>query len=71
MSEKARGTSYAKVGFSGLTADGKKHDKDKDGALDKGTKVTCKAVKTAGNNIWMKTPSGWITAYHNGKTYVK
>ena len=65
------GTKYAIKKNSQLTADGRKNDKDKDGALDKGTKVTCKAIKKVGNDIWMKTPSGWIAAYYNGKVYVK
>ena len=65
------GTSYAKVGYSGLTDNAKKYDSDKDGAIDKGTKVTCKQVKTVGNDIWMKIPSGWIAAYYDGKVYVK
>lgn len=68
---KGAGTNYTKVGYSGLTANAKANDKDKDGAIDKGTKVTCKAIKKVGNNIWMKIPSGWIAAYYNGKIYVK
>lgn len=54
-----------------LTANAKSHDADKDGAIDKGTKVTCKALKTVGNDIWMQIPSGWIAAYYQGKIYVK
>lgn len=65
------GKKYAIKIHSTLTTDGKKHDKDKDGALDKGTKVTCKAIKKVGNDIWMKTPSGWIAAYYNGSINVK
>lgn len=53
-----------------LTSDGKLHDIDKDGALDVGTKVTCQAVKIISNDIWIKTPSGWIAAYYNNKIYV-
>lgn len=68
---KGAGTNYTKVGHSGLTANAKANDKDKDGAIDKGTKVTCKAIKKVGNNIWMKIPSGWIAAYYDGKIYVK
>lgn len=68
---KGVGTNYTKVGYSGLSASAKANDKDKDGAIDKGTKVTCKAIKKVGNNIWMKIPSGWIAAYYNGKVYVK
>ena len=68
---KAAGTGSARVGYSGLTANAKTHDKDKDGAIDKGTRVTCQAIKKVGNDIWMKIPSGWIAAYYNGKLYVK
>lgn len=61
------------VGYSNLTADGKKHDKDKDGCLDKGTVVTCKSVYEASDYTWMKTPSGWIAAYNKstGERYIK
>ena len=68
---KGAGTNYTKVRYSRLAAKVKANDKDKDGAIDKGTKVTCKAIKKVGNNIWMKIPSGWIAAYYNGKIYVK
>lgn len=64
---------YRKKKYSELTADGKKHDKDGDGALDKGTKVTCKDIhKNADGSIWMKTPSGWISAYDgDGTVFIK
>jgi len=68
---KGAGTSHSKVGYAGLTANAKKFDKGKDGAIDKGTKVTCKAVKHIGNNIWIQIPSGWIAAWYNNKIYVK
>ncbi len=68
---KGAGTNYTKVGYSGLSANAKTNDKDKDGAIDKGTKVTCLATKKVGNDIWMQIPSGWIAAYYNGKVYVK
>ena len=68
---KGAGTNYtAKTHFL-LTRDGQKHDADGDGALDKGTKVTCKSVKKVGNDVWIKTPSGWIAAVYGGKVYVK
>lgn len=54
-----------------LSFDGRKHDKDKDGALDAGTKVTCLAVKNIGSDIWIKSPSGWMAAYYRGKMYIK
>lgn len=68
---KGPGTGYEKVGRSGLSANAKANDKDKDGAIDKGTKVTCKDVTADGSDIWMKIPSGWIAAYYKGNVYVK
>lgn len=65
------GTNYRAKTHNELTSGGKSHDKDKDGALDKGTVVTCKEVKQVGNDTWIKCPSGWIAAIYNGKTYVK
>ena len=53
-----------------LTADGQKHATP-NGALKKGTPVTCKGTKNVGGNIWMQIPSGWIAAYYNKKKYVK
>lgn len=63
-------TSSAKVGHAGLTTNAKANDKDKDGAIDKGTKVTVKDVSYIGDDIWVKIPSGWIAAYYKGETYV-
>lgn len=65
------GTNYRAKKHSELTADGRKHDKDKNGCLDKGTKITCKQVKKNGSDIWIKCPSGWIAAYYKKKVYVK
>ena len=65
------GTNYRAKKHSELTADGQKHDKDRNGCLDKGTRITCQQVKKSGSNIWIKCPSGWIAAYYNKKTYVK
>lgn len=45
------------VGHSRLSTDGKNHDKDKDGALDRGTRVTISKIQ----NGWGKCPSGWIS----------
>lgn len=64
------GTSYRKKSRSELTADGRKHA-DAEGQLKKGTRVTCKAVKNVGNQVWIQTPSGWICAYNGSKYYVK
>lgn len=65
------GTNTRAKSHSELTDDGRKHDADGDGCLDKGTRVTCKEVKRIGNNTWIRTPSGWIAAVYNGKVYVK
>lgn len=65
------GTNYRAKKHNELTTDGKKHDKDKNGCLDKGTKITCKQVKKSGSDIWIKCPSGWIAAYYKKKVYVK
>lgn len=45
------------VGYNGLTTDGKKHDTDKDGAIQKGTRVTV----LEWSNGWAKIPSGWVS----------
>ena len=61
-----------KVGYGGFTADGKKHDPDKNGSLNKGTQVTCKDVKMdSAGNIWIKCPSGWLAAIYNGEVLIK
>lgn len=65
------GTNYPIKGYNGLTTDGKKHDKNKNGALDKGTVVTCQQLKTVGSAVWMKCPSGWICAFTGKEIYVK
>lgn len=59
------------VGHSKLTADGKNHDKDKDGALDKDTRVTVSEIQIVGNNVWGKIPSGWICLIYEGDVYAK
>lgn len=64
------GTSYRKKSRSELTADGRKHA-DAEGQFKKGTRVTCKAVKTVGSQVWIQTPSGWLCAYNGSKYYVK
>lgn len=42
---------------SQLTADGKKHDKDRDGCLDEGTVITCQQI----SGEWVRCPSGWVS----------
>lgn len=65
------GTSFAKKTWQQLTASGQKCDKNKNGALDCGTKVTCLEVKKVGQDIWIRIPSGWIAAYYGNKHFVK
>lgn len=65
------GTNYAAKSHNQLTADGQKHDTDRDGALEAGTKVTCQAIQKVGNDIWIKSPSGWLAAYYQGNIYIK
>lgn len=64
-------TSSSKKTWSQLTDGGKNSDKNKNGALDRGTKVTCLEVQKNKQDIWIRIPSGWIAAYYNGKSYIK
>lgn len=59
------------VGYNRLTTDGKKHDKDKNGTLDKGTLVTCKDVYYYSDEVWIKIPSGWVCGYDSNYVYVR
>ena len=59
------------VGHKGLSTDGKKHDADKNGSLDKGTIVTCKDLFLFNSEIWLKCPSGWVCAKDSSTVYVK
>ena len=54
-----------------LTINAQAHDLDRDGAIDKGTRVTCKEVARDGSDIWIRIPSGWVAAYWKGNTYIK
>lgn len=65
------GTKYSYKKHKQLTVSGKKNDKDKDGLLDKGTVVTCLAVKKVGKDIWIKCPSGWLAAYFKESINIK
>lgn len=51
------GTGYRRKRHDELTEDGKKHDKDKDGCLERGTRVTVYEWQ----NGWARTPSGWVS----------
>ena len=63
------GTGYATKSRKQLTANAKDHAYT-NGTLKKGTRVTCKEVKRIGDDVWIRTPSGWIAAYYSGKKYV-
>ena len=65
------GINYPPKTRAQISEDARKHDADKDGAPDKGTVVTCKEVKAVGNDIWIRTPSGWMAAYYQGHVYIK
>lgn len=65
------GTFNRKLTHDELTANAKLHDKDKDGAIDAGTRVTCQEVAQDGSNVWIRIPSGWVAAYYQGNTYIK
>lgn len=66
------GTNYAQKKRSELTTDGKRNAKiGVYAVMKKGTRVTCKAVKKNGSEVWMQTPSGWLAAYYDNKTYIK
>lgn len=64
------GMGYRMKSHSELTADGKEHDKDRNGCLDAGTRVTCVAVKESGDRTWIECPSGWICARDGSTVYV-
>lgn len=63
------GTGYARKSHSQLTANARKNAYS-DGYLKAGTRVTCKAVKSVGSDIWIQIPSGWVAAYYGGKVYI-
>lgn len=69
---KGAGTDYAQKKRSELSADGKKHAKiGVYAVLKKETRVTRKATKKVGSDVWMQTPSGWLAAYYKGNKYIK
>lgn len=51
------GTEYRRKTYNELTANAKQHDYDKDGCLNKGTRVTVYEWK----NGWARIPSGWVS----------
>lgn len=58
------------VGYNNLTPDGKAHDKNKNGSLDKGTIVTCLEVVAENEFIWLRCPSGWVCAVRGEEVYI-
>lgn len=67
---KGPGKYYLAKKHSELTPDGQKHDTNNNGALDKGTRVTCLEISYDGEDIWIRTPSGWLAAYYKGAIYI-
>ena len=66
------GTNYRQKKCSELTASGKKSAQSGTYAvLKNGTKVTVQAVKTVGNKVWVKIPSGWICAKDGDSVYLR
>lgn len=63
------GTNYSRKSYSQLTANARENAYS-DGYLREGTRVTCKAVKSVGSDIWIRIPSGWVAAYYGGKVYI-
>lgn len=65
------GTGYRQKKRSELTAGGKKAAKVGTYAvLKNGTRVTAKAVKTVGSQVWVQIPSGWICAQIGSTVYL-
>ena len=65
------GTNYVKKKRSALTANARAHCTSSSSAvLKSGTRVTCKAVRTVGSDIWLQIPSGYVCARTSGKVYI-
>jgi hypothetical protein len=64
------GTNYAKKTYSQLSSNAR-INATSDGYLKQGTSVTCLEVKKAGDDIWIRIPSGWCAAYYKGEYYIK
>ena len=58
------------TGYEGLTPDARRSDRNRDGGLDKGTRVTCQGITGENGILWMKIPSGYIAAFYRGTVYV-
>lgn len=68
---KSPNTGSPLVGYARLSADGKKHDANKNGYLERGTVITCKDYYVYPDQGWIKCPSGWVCAYDATSVYVK
>ena len=54
-----------------LMTDGKRHKLNSNGQLDEGTPILCKeVVQGAGDQIWVRCPSGWVIARCGGKIFL-
>ena len=66
------GTNFRIKKYEELSEDGKLHAyKRTNAVLKKGTRVTCKDVIEENGNIWLKIPSGFVAAIHDGNIYIK
>lgn len=66
------GTDARQKNRNELSADGQKHAlAGTKACLKTGTRVTVQEIKSIGNDVWIKIPSGWIAGYYDEKTYVK
>lgn len=54
-----------------LTPDGRKHDIDKNGCLDAGTRCTVIRTWSDGCSMWIEIPSGWVCAKLEGSVYAR
>lgn len=65
------GTNFPRKTWYQLDVQDKNFDLDKDGALDKGTKIVCLESKNVGDEVWIRCKSGWVAGYHNKTVYAK
>lgn len=66
------GSRYPRKKRRQLTEEGRKNSLERVYAVyKKGTKVTVKAVRSVGKDIWVKTPSGWICVKKGEKIYAR
>ncbi len=63
------GKHFARKTYAQLTKNAQANAYE-NGCLKKGTYVTCLGTKKAGNDVWMRIPSGWVAAFYAGSNYV-